>query len=229
MAAPADLVDDLRERLRAHADPARARAQQAYMKSAIPFLGVARPDQRRVFRAFVRDHPPADRAAWAAGADALWAGAERELRYAAIGWVTGFRGRFLDLEAVPRLERMVREGAWWDLVDDLAANGVGPVVLGHREPMRPVLARWIEDPDVWLRRTAILAQLKHKAQTDAAQLFDLCARQAGERSFWIRKAIGWALREHAKTDPDAVRTFLAAQGDRLSGLSRREAGKHLAG
>jgi 3-methyladenine DNA glycosylase AlkD len=80
---------------------------------------------------------------------------------------------------------------------------------------------------MWLRRTAILAQLKHKDATDAGELFDYCLRRSGETEFFIRKAIGWALREYAKTDPDAVRGFLSAHGDELSGLSYREAAKHL--
>ena len=219
--------DLLRERLRPHADPERARAQQAYLKTDMPMLGTTRPVQKQVFRAFLREHAPADRAAWEAGALALWAGPERDLKYAAVDWVKGFRGRYLDLEAVPLLGRLVREGAWWDLVDDLAANAVGPIVLAHREEMRPVLERWIVDPDLWVRRTAILAQLKHREETDLDQLLAFCLRQADDRSFWIRKAIGWALRQHAHTDPDVVRAFLAEHGDRFSGLSRREASKHL--
>jgi 3-methyladenine DNA glycosylase AlkD len=180
-----------------------------------------------VVRGFLRDAAPADRAGWEAGAEVLWAGPERELRYAAIDWVKGFRGRFLRLDAVPLLERLIRDAAWWDLVDDLAANAVGPIVLKEREAMRPVLERWIADPDLWIRRSALLAQLKHREATDTAQLFDFCLRQADDRSFWIRKAIGWALRQHAHTDPEGVRTFLAERGARLSGLSRREAEKHL--
>jgi 3-methyladenine DNA glycosylase AlkD len=93
--------------------------------------------------------------------------------------------------------------------------------------MAPVLERWITSEDLWLRRTAILSQTRHRAQTDVPMLLDFCRRQASDRTFWIRKAIGWALREHAKTDPEAVRAFLVEMGDRLSPLSRGEAGKHL--
>ena len=209
------------------ADPDAAVAMQRYLKTDMPMLGVKRPDQKRVFRDAMKAHPPRDRAEWASAVEQLWAGPERELKHAAIAWAGGFRKRFLDPDAVPLLERMVREGAWWDLVDDIAAHLVGHVVLRHRDAMRPMLERWIADPDLWVRRTALLAQIRHGEDADGALLFDTCLRQANDTSFWIRKAIGWALREHAKTDPDAVRAFLAAHGSELSGLSRREASKHL--
>lgn len=209
-------------------DPERARQMQRYMKTDMPFFGVQKPQQRPVFKEAMARFPPADQADWEGAVRALWQGPERELKYAAITYARGYkRHRFLDLNSVPLLEHLVRTGAWWDLVDDVAANCVGPVVLSHREAMRPVLERWIEDDDLWIQRTAILAQLKHRDAIDADQLFDFCRRRASDPSFWIRKAIGWALRQHAKTDPDAVRHFLAEHGDALSGLSRREASKHL--
>ena len=93
--------------------------------------------------------------------------------------------------------------------------------------MHPKLDRWIDDRNLWIRRTAILSQLKHKGGTDRDQLFGYCLRRAGEKEFFIRKAIGWALREYAKTEPDAVRAFALEHREQLSGLSFREATKHL--
>ncbi len=222
------LGDELRARLAPLADPARSEQTRRYLKTAEPMFGVAAPAVRAVVRQLQKDHPPADRATWEQGVRSLWAVPEREGRYAAITWVTGWkRKRFLGVETLPLLEELVRAGAWWDLVDALAAKAVGRVVALHRAEARPTLERWIEDPDLWVRRTALLCQLEHRGDTDVPMLLDFCRRQAGDRSFWIRKAIGWALRQHARTDPDVVRAFLAEQGDRLSGLSRREAGKHL--
>lgn len=225
---PTVLIAELRAAFAAHADPARAAQMQRYLKTTQPMFGVGRSEMRALIRAACKAHPPADRAQWEAGLRALWAEPEREFRYAAIAWSQAFaRKRFLSPEAVPLVESMIREGAWWDLVDDLAVNSVGPIVARHREAMRPVLERWIEDPDLWIRRTAILAQLKHKQDTDLPMLFDFCLRQKHDRSFWIRKAIGWALRHHAHHDPDVIRAFLAEHGAELSPLSRKEAGKHL--
>lgn len=224
-------ADDLRAAvsagLSAHADPARAAAMQRYLKTDMPMFGVGRPDQQRLLTAILRQGAPADAAQWAEAVRRLWAGPERELKYAAIAVTRGWRGRFLDLGALPLLEQLVREGAWWDLVDELAVHPIGEIALRSPAEVRPVLLRWIGDPDLWVRRAALLAQNRHRERADEALLFDLCLRQADDRSFWIRKAIGWALREHARTRADAVRAFLSAHGGALSGLTRREASKHL--
>jgi 3-methyladenine DNA glycosylase AlkD len=123
-------------------------------------------------------------------------------------------------------------GAWWDLVDAIATRHVGDVLARFRPEVTPLLRTWAQDDDLWLRRTAVLAQLKHKDQTDTELLREVLeANLEGSlhgRDFFIRKALGWALREHARTDPDWVRAFVAAHEDRLSGLTRREALKHLA-
>ena len=99
--------------------------------------------------------------------------------------------------------------------------------MSHHSEMAAVLEEWIDHTDVWLRRAALICQVRHKERTDAAMLFDFCRRRAHEKEFFIRKAIGWALRDYSQTDPDRVRDFLESEGDRLSGLSRREASKHL--
>jgi 3-methyladenine DNA glycosylase AlkD len=122
---------------------------------------------------------------------------------------------------------MIREGAWWDLVDGIASNLVGIAYMDHRKAIRRILDRWIEDPDLWIRRSALLAQLQHKSETDSAQLFRYCLLCAGERDLFIRKAIGWALREYSYSEPAKVKAFLLKHGEKLSPLSFREASKRL--
>lgn len=224
----AGLVALAHTRLAEAADAANAAKMQAYLKTEQPMYGTRRPDQKPIGRELKATFVPEDAAAWRAGVEALWAEPQRELQYAAIDYARGFaRRRFLTPDTLPLWERLAREGAWWDLVDEIAVHLVGGVVARHRAASREVLDRWIADDDLWVRRTAILAQIHHKGDTDVEQLFGYCLAQADDPTFWIRKAIGWALRQHARTDPDAVRAFLAAHGDRLSGLSRREASKHL--
>ena len=120
-------------------------------------------------------------------------------------------------------------GAWWDHVDEVASHLVGGVLAGHRVEVTPVMRAWAVDDDLWVRRTAVLCQLNHKADTDTDLLHDVIEANLDDRSFWLRKAIGWALREYSRTDPDWVRAEVDQLGDRLSGLSRREATRHLAG
>ena len=234
-AARADLVDALREVLAANADAARAAQQQAYMKSAMPYRGLATATLRSVVRPILRDpvHAMADRGEWEATVRTLWDEAtHREERYVAIE-LTGIRPytRWLDPDALDLHEHLVRTGQWWDLVDPVASDRVGTVLLEHREEVTPRIEDWAVDEDLWVRRTAIISQLKHAERTDLTLLAHCIEANvegtAYGRTFWIRKAIGWALRQHARTDPEWVRGTVDALGDRLSGLSRREALKHL--
>ena len=208
------------------ADRAKAIPMAAYMKTDMPFYGVPKPGRVPIAREVKARFPPADAEDYRRMVLALWGLPHREEKYLAIGYAWTFR-KHVVFSQVDLFERMIVEGAWWDFVDELASPIVGKIVLEDRLVMRPVLEEWVDGPDMWLRRTAILCQNRHKDQTDKAMLFDFCLRRSAEKEFFIRKAIGWALREYARTQPDEVRRFLAEHGDRLSGLSRREAARHL--
>lgn len=234
LGADGDLVESLRQRMRADGNPDRAAGAQAYMKSAMPFHGLALGDVRRMVREVARTHPIRDRERWEATVRALWDGAtHREERYAATALARHpAASAWQDPGALELYRHMVVTGAWWDLVDEIASHLVGGIVASHREAATPVMGLWAVDDDMWLRRVAILCQLRHKGTTDVG-LLERCIVANLEGSafgsgFFIRKAIGWALREHAKTDPDWVRDFLARHREHLSGLSVREASRHLA-
>jgi 3-methyladenine DNA glycosylase AlkD len=220
------LASFVTRRLTAAADPAKAGPMAAYLKTDMPFYGVQKPARTRIVREALQRYGPADADAWEAQVLALWALPHREEKYCALDWLLRYP-RFLEPVRLPLLEQLIREGAWWDLVDPVATSALGHIVGRDRWMMRPVLQRWITDDDLWIRRSALICQIKHKEDTDEALLFELCASQAADTTFWIRKAIGWALREYAKTSPDAVRVFLARMGAQLSGLTLREATKHL--
>jgi 3-methyladenine DNA glycosylase AlkD len=221
----ASLMERLDEGLKAAADPVRAVAMAAYMRDQFPFYGVPAPTLRTVRRAALAGLPKPAEADLSAFATVAWQRAEREYQYVA--------GDYLRAHAavpgpgfLPVLRTLITTKSWWDTVDALATRVVGGLVRRH-----PVLLarmdEWSTDENLWLVRTAILFQLHYGEATDTERLFGYCARQAGHRDFFIRKAIGWALRHHARTDADAVRAFLAEQGDRLAPLSIREAAKHL--
>ena len=122
---------------------------------------------------------------------------------------------------------LVVTGAWWDVVDETAQHLVGEVLLRHRAAVTPTVRAWAVDDDLWLRRTAVICQLRHKGETDLDLLHEAIEANVADESFWLRKAIGWALRQHARTDPGWVLAEVEELGDRLSPLSRREALKHL--
>jgi 3-methyladenine DNA glycosylase AlkD len=223
------LIAALRAGLAAVADPARAPAMQAYMRSQMPFYGVAAPAARAVFAAALREHPLPDRRTWESTVRALWDGAERrEERYGALALCGHrlYRG-YQDPATLPLYGDLVVSGAWWDLVDDLASHKVGPILRAHHDQVSPVVLGWASDEDIWLRRTAIIAQLGAKADTDL-DLLEACIEPSLERpEFFLRKAIGWALRQYAWTDPAWVQDYVRRHDDRLSPLSRREALKNV--
>jgi 3-methyladenine DNA glycosylase AlkD len=220
------LVDAVRAALAESADPSRATAMQAYMKSALPFYGAARPARDAALKPLLAAHPPADRATWEATVRALYDEAGyREERYAALALLQREK-RWRDPGLVPLVEHLVVAGAWWDLVDEIAGRTVSPLLRAHREAMTPVVLRWSASDDLWLRRTSVLSQLG-KGEVDRALLTDVVLAAAPSKEFFLRKAIGWALRDLAHRDPDWVRGFLAEHGGRLSPLSVREACKHL--
>jgi len=123
-------------------------------------------------------------------------------------------------------EEMIVTGAWWDFVDDIAAHRIGPILGQEPARMKRKMLSWSRSDDLWKRRTAILCQLVLK-ETDRGLLYACIEPSLPSREFFLQKAIGWALRQYARTDPVAVRLYVRSQGDRLSSLSRREALKHL--
>jgi 3-methyladenine DNA glycosylase AlkD len=222
-------VEAVRAGLAAAADPAKAPAMQAYMRSAMPFHGVQSAPLRAVLATVMDDHPFAGRADWEATLDALWEDARfREERYAAAR-LAGHRSArsWQDMVVVPRYDRWVVTGGWWDHVDDVAIHRIGPILRSHRAALTPTVRSWIGDPDRWRRRVSIICQVGAKAETDLDLLGDAIVANVADRDFFIRKAIGWALREHGKTDPEWVRRFVAVNEGELSPLSYREATRHL--
>lgn len=226
MVANEALVQFVRTELSARADPAKAVHMQAYMKTKMPFYGVPKPDREPVVRELKQRFAPADPHEYRQNVLSLWNLAHREEKYLAIGYVRTFR-QFMTFEQIDLFERMIVEGAWWDLVDELASPIVSGVILIDRDRMRPVLEGWIENQVMWLRRAAIICHNGHKEKTDWPQLSDFCLRRSHEKEFYIRKAIGWALRDYARIEPEVVRSFLHEHRGKLSGLSYREAAKHL--
>lgn len=203
--------------------PDLAVGMAAYMKGQFVFLGVQTPQRRALTRPLIRAFA-GDAHALIDAAQALWRLPEREYQYTACDLLWHHR---LTLQAsdLPAVEQLAQSKSWWDTVDPLA-KVIGHIVYRHRKLARR-MDELIAHDNFWLRRVALLHQLDWKADTDEVRLFNYCTAQAGEREFFIRKAIGWALRQHARTRPQAVRMFLKQHGKTLSALSVREAAKHL--
>ncbi len=222
------LPQRIRTALEAVADPARAPAMQAYMKSAMLYLGVATTPRRAALKPVFAGLDWPDSAAWQADVLAVWRGAgHREERYAALE-LTGVRTarRFQQIDALPMYEEMIVTGAWWDYVDEIAGHRLWTLLRNDRSAMTKTMRAWSTDPDMWKRRSSIICQLPAKRETDLDLLYACIEPSIGSSEFFLRKAIGWALRQYAWTDPDEVALYVAANADRLSGLSKREALKN---
>lgn len=226
--ANAELIAAVRSRLQDAADPVRAAGAQAYLKSEMPSLGVRVPAVRRIVLAAAGELPPDSLAELRSTVLELWRAASwREERYAAID-LTGLKLAGQELSMLPVYEEIIRSGAWWDLVDGVS-HRLCALLQAHRPEMEMVLRRWSADGDFWIRRASITAQLGAKSATDAALLGDVIQANLADREFFIRKAIGWALRDYAKTNPDWVRSFVERHSGQLSPLSRTEALRNLPG
>lgn len=213
-------VGRVRAALTAVGDPARAAAMAAYMKGIAPFLGVPAPVRRAAIRGL--GLPSVDELPGVARE--LWRQPEREFAYVAVDW-TERATRKGPPGLLPLVEELVRSRSWWDTVDGLAACA-NNIVAAHPDLVGE-MDLWVADADFWVARVAILHQLGRGANTDEARLFRMCLARADEREFFIRKAIGWALRDYAWRNPDAVDTFVSKYRAELSALTIREATKNL--
>ena len=218
----AELAAAITAALRAEGDPQRAPRQQEYMKSELPFFGVPVPRARRIATDAARG--TRDSAVLRDAAVRLWDGAvAREQWYAALA-LLALRPHRGDPVILPLVEKFVRSGQWWDITDELA-HRLAELHDADPAPTAELVRRWAVDQEMWIRRIAILSQLGRRDRVDAALLSDTIVANLADPEFFLRKAIGWALREYARVAPDWVRAYVAAQP--LSPLSRREALRHV--
>lgn len=223
------LAARIRSGLTEIADPARAPAMQAYMKSAMPYLGVSSVPRRALCKAMFAEFTWDSAAAWQSDVLEVWRGAEfREERYCALE-LTGVRAArpFQTVDALPLYEEMIVTGAWWDFVDEIAGNRLGLILRAEPAAMKRAMLEWAICDNMWKRRSAILCQLGAKGATDLDFLYACIAPSLSSKEFFLRKAIGWALRQYARTDPAEVARYVKQHEAELSPLSKREAMKHI--
>ena len=222
MSANLELVSAIRSGLSRLADAKRAPGMKAYLKTELPCRGVTVPLQRELVARAAADFPLESFDDWRETVLELWRGAEYREELGCAGFLAGqsrYRA-FHTLAALPLYEELIVRGAWWDLVDDVAT---------HRLPeqMRTKMLAWSRDRSLWKRRSSIICQVTLKAKTDRELLFACIEPNLSDGDFFIRKAIGWALRALAHVDPDEVARYVRENESRLSPLSKREALKNL--
>jgi 3-methyladenine DNA glycosylase AlkD len=223
------LLVKLRKTLQHAGDPVKAPVMQAYMKSAMPYYGVSAPQLRKICKTTFADLQFASGPDWQAQVLELWRNARfREERYAAL-YLAGHKRALLfqTVSAMKVYEELIVTGAWWDYVDHIASHRVGQILRNSPAPMRRKMLSWSKSNNLWKRRTAILCQLRFKAETDLDLLYACIEPSVGSQEFFLRKAIGWALRQYAWTDNAEIKRYVELNRARLSGLSCREALKNI--
>jgi 3-methyladenine DNA glycosylase AlkD len=225
--ASKQLADELERALRAEAKPERAEKEKAYLKSGLEHLGASVPVTRRVTRAALARSPDLSREQLLDLVAALWSKPIHERRAAAVEVLEARLDR-LEPADLGLIEHLIRESKTWALVDNLAASVAGPLVERHPE-LAERLDRWARDPDFWIRRSALLARLValRQGRGDFAAFARHAEAMLEEKEFFIRKAIGWVLRDTARKRPELVADWLEPRAARASGLTVREAIRHL--
>lgn len=203
------------------ANPQRARWMKKYMRGQFEFLGIPTPVRRAAVLPILRNFNPADSSVMLDAVRSLWRMRAREYQFAALD-LLNLHQRLLTAKDLSALLKLVEDKSWWDTVDSLAGI-IGSIVRRDKQRGQAIMDRCVKADNLWVRRVAMLHQLGWRGETDTERLFGYAGRLAPETDFFIRKAIGWALRDYAKHDRPAVERFVHRQESGLSGLSRREA------
>lgn len=219
------LINALSTQFALHADAEVSARKSAYMLHKFSFYGIWQPQRNLLQKQLFAAHPITTYDELQATIKALWALEQREYHYTATDLLVRYK-KLWTPATIDLLAHCITTKSWWDTIDDLAANGVGTFYTLYPE-LIDMMDEWIVSDNMWLRRTALIFQLRYKQKTDFERLSRYCIATMHEKEFFIRKAIGWALREYSKTNRDAVAQFVATHSAKLSPLSKREASKYI--
>jgi 3-methyladenine DNA glycosylase AlkD len=206
------------------ADAERAIAMQNYMKNHFQFLGIASENWRKPLRTFLKQSPIPTHKSLKINTLQLFQLPEREFHYCGIEYLAYYKKQLL-AEDITFLEQLITTHSWWDSVDSISSQLVAPFFQKYPELISPVTEQWMNSDNIWLQRVCLIFQLTYKSKTDTTLLANYCLRLAHSKEFFIAKAIGWALRQHARTDAAWVQTLIS--NHTFQPLSKREALKHL--
>ena len=208
--------------LKKHQNSENREAMEAYMRNQFQFFGIRTPERTALLRDYLEENgkPPVEELPDIVRS--LWSEPQRECQYFALSLLDK-QSRHLTKEHLPLLEELITDKSWWDTIDHIAPNHVGKIYQTEEDDA--YLEKWIHSDHMWLKRISILHQLKYKEKTDQDRLFRYILLHNESKEFFIQKAIGWALREYSKTDPEAVQQFI--ESENLAPLSKREGMKHI--
>lgn len=217
-------IEYVRKIMEEHRNPELADPMEKYMKNHFPFLGIKTPERRALTKGIFQETGILKELLDEDFVTGLWEQREREYQYVAVDYLTKMMKK-LTKDHLVLMEKLITTKSWWDTVDTLAAHPVGSIAVKSQEVISAEIEHWSVHENMWLRRTAILFQLRYKEETNVEVLYRYILKNADSKEFFIQKAIGWALREYSKTNPDSVRQFISS--NTLMPLSVREGSKYI--
>lgn len=219
-----NLIEELETVFKNFSNETLAERQKHYVRNLFSYYGLPKPIRDSLQKPILKKYFTKDEKEVKKTLNELWKKEQREFQYTALDIADAFL-KFSSKEMLASFETMIRKKSWWDTVDMLSGL-VGNLLLKH-EDLISQMDKWILDENLWIRRSALIFQLKWKDRTDQTRLFKYCSLTMHESDFFIRKAIGWALRQYSKTNPSDVKKFIYENQKTLSPLSTKEAGKFL--
>ena len=213
----------LYEEMIQHKNEEQARQMSKYMLNKFEYIGIKTPERRKIFKNFFKKYKNEEKIDWEF-VNKCWENKYREFQYIAADYLKNMKDK-LTIDDIPKFKRLILEKSWWDTIDNLDMI-IGALALKDSN-VNKILLEWSIDENIWLRRIAIDHQLLRKEKTNTELLEKILKNNLGQAEFFINKAIGWALRDYSKTNPEWVKNFIEKNKEKMAKLSIREASKYL--
>ena len=213
----------LYEEMIQHKNEEQAQKMSKYMLNKFEYIGIKTPERREIFKNFFKEYKNKEKIDWEF-VNKCWENKYREFQYVAADYLKNMKDK-LTIDDIPKLKRLILKKSWWDTIDNLDMT-IGALALKDSN-VNKILLEWSLDENIWLRRIAIDHQLLRKEKTNAELLEKILKNNLGQAEFFINKAIGWALRDYSKTNPEWVKNFIEENKEKMAKLSIKEASKYL--
>ena len=213
----------LYEEMIQHKNEEQAQKMSKYMLNKFEYIGIKTSERRKIFKNFFKEYKNEEKIDWEF-VNNCWENKYREFQYVAADYLKNMKDK-LTIDDIPKLKQFILKKSWWDTIDNLDMT-IGALALKDSN-MNKILLEWSIDENIWLRRIAIDHQLLRKEKTNTELLEKILKNNLGQAEFFINKAIGWALRDYSKTNPEWVKNFIEKNKEKMAKLSIKEASKYL--
>lgn len=213
----------LYEEMIQHKNEEQAQKMSKYMLNKFEYIGIKTPERRKIFKNFFKEYKNEEKIDWEF-VNKCWENKHREFQYIAADYLKNMKDK-LTIDDIPKLKQLILKKSWWDTIDNLDMT-IGTLALKDSN-MNKILLEWSLDENIWLKRIAIDHQLLRKEKTNTELLEKILKNNLGQTEFFINKAIGWALRDYSKTNPEWVKNFIEKNRENMAKLSIKEASKYL--